>query len=137
MYYSLNAWQIRNNYLHKEKEQAEYFEERKELKQQVTEWYAKQAEEIFEPEDAQYFNTSQLEKMNESNGRMRKWCTGIQAIYNFNKYQKQRTHGQDTRFLQAPSGNQKTNNQQQQKNISFQIIRPGRQYRISVDSFTF
>ena len=38
VYYSFNAWQIRNIHLHKEREQAEYFKEREQLKQQVTEW---------------------------------------------------------------------------------------------------
>jgi hypothetical protein len=96
VYYSLNAWQIRNNHLlHKEKEQAEYYKEREQLKQQVTEWYAIQNDEIFQPNDAQYFNTPQLERRNDTHERKKKWCTAIQAIYDFNKYQKQRTHGKD------------------------------------------
>jgi len=78
VYYSLNAWQIRNNHLlHKEKEQAEYYKEREQLKQQVTEWYAIQNDEIFQPNDAQYFNTPQLERRNNTSERMKKWCTAI------------------------------------------------------------
>jgi hypothetical protein len=95
VYYSLNAWQIRNNHLHKEKEQEEYYKERNNLQQQVSEWYEKQ--ELFENEDVHHFTIPKLERMNESNGRMRTWCTAIQAIYNFNKYKKDRTHGQDIR----------------------------------------
>ena len=73
MYYSLNAWQIRNNHLHKEKEQEEYYKERNNLQQQVSEWYEKQ--ELFKQEDAHFFTISKLERINEPNGRMRKWCT--------------------------------------------------------------
>jgi hypothetical protein len=70
VYYSLNAWQIRNNHLHKEKEQEEYYKERNNLQQQVSEWYEKQ--ELFKKEDAHFFTTSKLERINEPNGRMRK-----------------------------------------------------------------
>ena len=42
----------RNNHLHKEKEQAEYYKEREQLKQQGTELYAVQMDEIFQPNDA-------------------------------------------------------------------------------------
>ena len=122
VYYSLNAWQMRNNHLHKEKEQEEYYKERNELKQQVSEWYEKQ--ELFEQEDEQFFTISELEKMNEPNGRVRK-C---------NKYQKERTHGQDIRgfygWLQITNNNNFFL-------FTSQIIRPGRQCRISVDSLTF
>ena len=95
VYYSLNAWQIRNNHLHKEKEQEEYYKERNNLQMKVSEWYKKQ--ELFEKEDEHHFIIPTLERMNQSNGQMKTWCTAIQAIYNYNKYKKDRTHGQDIR----------------------------------------
>jgi len=95
VYYSLNAWQIRNNHLHKEKEQEEYYKERNNLQMQVSEWYKKQ--ELFEKEDEHHFIIPTLERMNQTNGQMKTWCTAIQAIYKYNKYKKDRTHGQDIR----------------------------------------
>ena len=81
IYFSLNAWQIRNDTLHKDKVQSIYNSERSELRKRIRWWYSNSSK--FSRKMQKYFKKTMLERNNDSNQSLACWIDTVEGYYRY------------------------------------------------------
>ena len=86
-YYSLNAWQIRNDYLHKEKEQQERNKVRRKLQREMEDWY-EQAPALAKKYD-KYFKLPLLQRKTHSTKQLQSWLSTLKEQWEYQERNEQ------------------------------------------------
>ena len=80
-YFSLNQWQIRNDFLHKEKVETVYNQERSELRKRMRWWYRQESK--MSRAMKKYFKKTFLERGKECNQNLACWIDTLEAHYKY------------------------------------------------------
>ena len=86
-YYSLNEWQIRNDYLHKEKEQQERNKVRRKLQREMEDWY-EQAPALAKKYD-KYFKLPLLQRKTHSTKQLQSWLSTLKEQWEYQERNEQ------------------------------------------------
>ena len=77
------------------------------LKHEVQEWYRRQTEPTFQQTDLALFRKSLLERLQETNVVLNKWCETVALVYKYNKHIQEQHNGRYIReFYTASEPNQ-------------------------------
>ena len=83
LYFSLSAWQHRNNHLHEKEEATKRVQEREEAVESMAYWYERERE--FPADDKPNFSRSFLERCTDTTAQIRLWLGKIVDIYKYNQ----------------------------------------------------
>ena len=86
IYLSLNVWQQRNMFLHKNKTMTQAIRDRTEALQEVAEWYEKK--HMFPRIDQVHFHKSFLERCSNTTTQSCLWLQNISDIYEYNSQRR-------------------------------------------------
>ena len=82
VYIALNAWQMRNDRLHQNKETSAYQTTRNSLLAEVKEWYDKEGQ-FDDLSHKRHFSKTYLDRKNSTNAQLQLWTRAVSSTYNY------------------------------------------------------
>jgi hypothetical protein len=86
VYFSLNAWQIRNDYLHREREKREEQKLRITMQEEMAHWY--ESAHKLGPSFERYFRISYLQRKTFPVKQIQSWLETVKAQYGYAERKK-------------------------------------------------
>jgi len=87
IYFSLNSWQIRNDFLHKDKTETEKAVLRRKLQREMADWYQKAP--TLGATFTKYFRTTLLQRKTHSVKSMQSWLATVEEQSNYEKRKRE------------------------------------------------
>jgi hypothetical protein len=87
IYVALNAWQMRNDKLHQNKEKNSYNKDRERLLNELRKWYDREGE-FYGSNHQRHFSKSYLEQINSTNAQLQTWTRAVSSTHSYMKKQK-------------------------------------------------